>query len=68
MALQHELVRREHAQQRHAAAAARRVALSRRLGDGDLFWNVYLWHGYGESLTDYNDSVTRIGVGFALSP
>ena len=39
-----------------------------RLGDGDLFWNVYLWHGYGESLTDYNDSVTRIGVGFALSP
>lgn len=38
-----------------------------RLGDGDLFGHAYVWHGYGESLQDYNDSVTRIGVGFALS-
>lgn len=38
-----------------------------RIGDGDLFWNAYVFHGYGESLTDYNDSVTRVGIGFALA-
>lgn len=38
-----------------------------RIGEGDLFWQAYLWHGYGESLTDYNDSITRLGVGFALA-
>lgn len=38
-----------------------------RIADGDLFWHAYLWHGYGESLTDYNDSVTRIGLGFSMS-
>lgn len=37
-----------------------------RIGQGDLFWHVYAWHGYGESLEDYNDSVTRLGIGFAL--
>lgn len=38
-----------------------------RIGEGDLFWHAYAFHGYGESLSDYNDSVTRVGVGFALS-
>ena len=38
-----------------------------RIGGGDLFWQAYLWHGYGESLMDYNDTVTRIGVGFSMS-
>lgn len=38
-----------------------------RINEGDLFWQAYAFHGYGESLTDYNDSVTRIGIGFALA-
>ncbi|MGQ0530825.1 MAG: protein translocase subunit SecF [Panacagrimonas sp.] len=38
-----------------------------RIGKGDLFWQAYGFHGYGESLTDYNDSITRVGIGFALS-
>jgi phospholipase A1/A2 len=38
-----------------------------RMNEGDLFWHAYAFHGYGESLTDYNDSVTRVGIGFALA-
>ena len=38
-----------------------------RIGDGDLFWHAYFFHGYGESLTDYNNSITRGGIGFALA-
>jgi phospholipase A1 len=35
--------------------------------DGSLFYQVYLWQGYGESLLDYDRSITRIGVGVAFS-
>lgn len=29
--------------------------------------NLYVWHGYGESLADYNQSTTRVGLGFMLA-
>lgn len=50
-----------------AGHGAIQIEHSWRIGQGDLFWQAYGFHGYGESLTDYNDSVTRIGIGFALS-
>ena len=34
---------------------------------GTLFYSVSLWHGYGESLIDYNHSVTRLSFGIMLS-
>lgn len=35
--------------------------------NNDFFWGFFFFHGYGDSLIDYNRSVTRVGLGIMLS-
>ncbi|WP_051361942.1 phospholipase A [Solimonas soli] len=44
------------------------LELSYSVPFGDyLYWNVYVFNGYGDSLIDYNRSVTRVGLGVMLA-
>lgn len=35
--------------------------------DNRFFWGIFFFNGYGDSLIDYNRSVTRVGLGIMLS-
>ncbi len=35
--------------------------------DDYFFWALSFWHGYGESLIQYDESVTRVGIGVMLA-
>lgn len=44
------------------------VELNYSVPFGDyLYWNVYVFNGYGDSLIDYNRSMTRVGIGVMLA-
>ncbi|WP_020651313.1 phospholipase A [Solimonas variicoloris] len=44
------------------------VELNYSVPFGDyLYWNVYVFNGYGDSLIDYNRSLTRVGIGVMLA-
>lgn len=43
------------------------LTLSQPNSGRSLFYCFYLWHGYGESLIDYNRSATRVGLGLMLA-
>ncbi|WP_052368174.1 phospholipase A [Algiphilus aromaticivorans] len=43
------------------------LSWSRPNASGNFFYAVRLWHGYGESLIDYDRSITRLSIGVMLS-
>ena len=35
-------------------------------GSKDMYYRLSLWNGYGESLADYNRTITRVGIGVSF--
>lgn len=43
-----------------------RIDLSHPVSDESVYWYMQYWHGYGESLIDYNRILTRFGIGIIV--
>lgn len=51
----------------HTGKGAVGLTWSIPLGFGDAFFMIQGFHGYGDSLIDYNRSITRVGMGIMLT-